>query len=150
MLTHHDAEESNQPHFCTAMPTGFKLVIHLLPFIGAFHCRSPFIDVAPFITTTGDRRKQERIVIGVRVHLATVGRIRARRITRTDVLLHDGTAVLAPSTGSVVPVILHFQPLLANGDTFVGNGDIILVLFVPCPALVEVDERDLFLAMKYR
>jgi hypothetical protein len=88
MLAHHDAEEANQPLFCTAMFASFQPVINFLSLDGTLQGRSTFVDIIPLVAVAGDRQKQARIVLGVRVHAATVGRIRARRITSTEALLH--------------------------------------------------------------
>lgn len=88
MLAHHDAKESDLPHFCTAVPAGFQLVVDLLSFVGALHGRSSFVDVVPFLTVAGDRRKQTRVMLRVRVHATTVGRVRTGGVAGADALLH--------------------------------------------------------------
>ena len=73
VLTHHDPEDPDQPHFRAAMLPGFELVVDLLPLVGTLDGRSAFVDPVPRLTVSGNGRKQARGVVGIRVHAPTVG-----------------------------------------------------------------------------
>ncbi|MCI0182522.1 hypothetical protein MM817_00782 [Acidibacillus sp. S0AB] len=121
VLTHHDPEDSCDPHFGTAMPGGFKSIVYLFPLVGTLNGRSTFVDILPHVAVTCHRWKQTRIVLGVGVHAATIRRVGTRCITSTDALLHQGATVLASPTTAVVAIVFHGQTLLANGYARRGN-----------------------------
>jgi len=54
VLTHHDPEDPDQPHFRAAMPPSFELVVDLLPLVGTLHGRSAFVDPVPCLTVSGN------------------------------------------------------------------------------------------------
>lgn len=88
MLAHHDSEDSDEPHFRTAMFGGFKPIVDFLSLVGTFDGRSTFVDILPFIAVASDGWKQARIVLRVSVNAPTIGRVRTRRIAGADGLLH--------------------------------------------------------------
>lgn len=140
MLAHHDAEEASQPQFRAAMSANLQFVVDLLSLVGAFYCRSTFVDLFPLLTVTSDSRKQARIVLGIRIHASTIRRVRARCIAGTVSLFHQRTTVLAPPTTAVVAIVFHGQTLLANRYALCRYQDCVLVLLVSRLPFIEVDE----------
>jgi len=140
VLTHHDSKNPDQPHLRTAVSGGFEFIVNFLSLVGTFHGCSTLVDAEPLVAITSDRWKQTRIVLGIGVDAPSVGRIRTRRIAGANALLHERTTIFASCSRMVVPVIFHRQSFWADGYTFRGKRNVVLVLLVSGLTFVEVNE----------